>query len=130
MLALAALIDDPNIEIVRVKDRYFNPSEGGWTDAMLNVRIKSDPNGHVCEVQIVHEQMLTARKGLPGHDVYNCVRNAGELLGLLFPEKEQPQSKEELQEWLIEYHHKGDKFTRGHPNGWDVTKVTDMGPRI
>ena len=125
-LALAALIDDPNIEIVRVKDRYFNPSEGGWTDAMLNVRIKSDPNGHVCEVQIVHEQMLTARKGLPGHDVYNCVRNAGELLGLLFPEKEQPQSKEELQEWLIEYHHKGDKLTRGHPNGWDVTKVTDM----
>ena len=121
-LALAALVDDPKIKIVRVKDRYFNPSSGGWTDVLLNIRVGE----HVCEVQIVHEQMLAARTGLPGHDVYNCVRNASELLGLLFPEKEQPQTIEELQKWLIEYHHTGDKFTRGHPNEWDVSKVTNM----
>ena len=25
---------------------------------------------HVCELQVAHDMMLTARKGLPGHEVY------------------------------------------------------------
>ena len=32
------------------------------------------------QVQICHNSMLTARKGLPGHLVYGRVRNACELL--------------------------------------------------
>ena len=46
---------------------------------MINFVLVGQPQ-HVCEVQIVHAQMLTARKGLPGHVVYGCVRNGGELL--------------------------------------------------
>ena len=69
---------------------------------MINFYINDDPNKHICEVQLVHNMMMTARKGLPGHAVYNRVRNANEFL-LVLP-KEQPQDKEELQAWLIEYH--------------------------
>ena len=63
---------------------------------------------------------MTARKGLPGHAVYNRVRNASELL-LLIP-GDQPKDKKELQEWLIEYHKNGDIITHGHPNLWDVSR--------
>ena len=37
-------------------------------------------DGHICEIQVVHTMLLSARKTLPGHDVYNRVRNAMELL--------------------------------------------------
>ena len=34
----------------------------------------------VLQVQLAHQQLLVARKGLPGHLVYGWVRNAAELL--------------------------------------------------
>ncbi len=72
------------IEVVRIKDRFKTPSAGGWRDLMVNLvvlqgRGKSAVQ-HVCEVQVVHEMMLTARKGLPGHEIYRVVRNATELI--------------------------------------------------
>ena len=123
------------IVVTRVKDRFFKaPSAGGWRDCMINFYLKDDPNKHICELQLIHNQMMTARKGLPGHAVYNRVRNASELL-LLF-DVEKPKDKKELQDWLIEYHcgqgwqegqpKNGDKFARGHPNLWDVSLITDM----
>merc|ERR1712166_1083207 len=124
-----------DIVVARVKDRFFEaPSAGGWRDCMINFYVKSDVNKHICEVQVVHKTMMTARKGLPGHAVYNRVRNASELL-LAFP-KEQPKNRKELQVWLTEYHagkdwkvgdKNGDKFERGPPNLWDVSKVEDIG---
>ena len=45
---------------------------------MINYRLVGD--GHVCEVQICHNSLLVARKGLPGHLIYGRVRNATELL--------------------------------------------------
>ena len=59
------------IEIVRFKDRFTIPSAGGWRDLMVNI-VVLDSSGagsaarHVCELQVAHEMMLTARKGLPG----------------------------------------------------------------
>ena len=38
----------------------------------------------------------------------------------------QPKDTKELQQWLIDYHKNGDKTTRGHPNTWDVSLITDM----
>ena len=70
-----------DIVVTRVKDRFFEaPSAGGWRDCMINFYVKADSNQHICEIQLVHDQMMTARKGLPGHAVYNRVRNASELL--------------------------------------------------
>jgi surface protein len=115
----------PGIVVTRIKDRFLtSPSGGGWRDCMLNFYLKADSNQHVCEVQLVHGQMMTARKGLPGHAVYNRVRNADELVNQ-WMDKEQPQTKKETQEWLVGWQ-KGDKCARGPPNLWDVRKVTDM----
>ena len=68
------------IRLQRAKNRFLSPSLGGWRDVMVNFSFKGDPTKHICELQIVHKNMLTARKGLPGHSVYNRVRNAWELL--------------------------------------------------
>ena len=67
----------PNVEILRFKDRFREPS-GGWRDAMINYRVKG--SAHVCEVQIAHSAMLVARTQLGGHGSYDCERNARELL--------------------------------------------------
>ena len=65
---------------VMVVERRSAPGGGGWRDLMINLVIVGDERKHVCEIQIVHEMMLTARKALPGHAVYGRVRNAEELL--------------------------------------------------
>jgi len=76
-----ALYKSEDIVIVRVKDRFIEkPSAGGWRDLMLNIFFESDPNQHICEVQIVLEKMLVARKGLGGHEGYDKSRNALEIL--------------------------------------------------
>ncbi len=72
------------IQLVRMKERFFaEPSPGGWRDFMACFVIKGDGTRHVCELQIAHRELLSARKGLPGHAVYNRARNAGELLEML-----------------------------------------------
>ena len=69
------------VDIVRFKDRFTEPSAGGWSDLMINfVVVDAGRARHVCEVQIAHEMMLAARKGLPGHEIYAVVRNASELI--------------------------------------------------
>ena len=45
---------------------------------MINYTLAGD--AHCCEVQICHNSLLVARKGLPGHAIYGRVRNANELL--------------------------------------------------
>ena len=69
--------------VVRVKDRFKHPSGGGWRDVMINFYVVGDGAKHVCEVQLVHKSLLTARKGLPGHIIYGVVRNATEVLEFL-----------------------------------------------
>jgi hypothetical protein len=116
----------PDIVVTRIKDRFLtSPSGGGWRDCMLNFYLKEDSNQHVCEVQLVHEQMMTARMGLPGHAVYNRVRNADELVNQ-WMDGDAPQTKKELQKWIVEWLKEKNVITRGVPNSWDVRKVIDM----
>jgi len=76
-----AFINCEEIVVVRVKDRFVTKSSpGGWRDLMINFFFIDDPQQHVCEVQIVHKKMLVARQGLPGHAIYDRVRNASEIL--------------------------------------------------
>ena len=82
---LSNLHRSETIELVRMKDRFcVKASPGGWRDCMVCFVVKDDPNKHICEVQLVHHDLLTARKGLPGHSVYNRARNASELLECLW----------------------------------------------
>ncbi len=84
--ALSRLAADSEVEIVRIKERFIRePTSGGWRDCMINGRFGDSP--HVWEVQIVHRELLVARRGLPGHAIYNCVRVAIELLEKMGLEK-------------------------------------------
>ena len=77
----AQMLEVDSFEMVRVKERFFaSPSAGGWRDLMVNFLIVFRGKRQVCELQIVHETMLSARAGLPGHAIYNRVRNASELI--------------------------------------------------
>ena len=89
-------VQDGLIELLRLKQRYRNPSAGGWRDIMLNFAFAGSAGtplrlgdqgdahttGHVCELQIVHAKMLLLRAGAGGHADYNNCRAALELLEL------------------------------------------------
>ena len=66
--------------MVRVKDRFTSPSPGGWRDVMINYVVRDDPYQHICEMQVTHQKLVTQRKGLHAHAVYDRTRNAAELL--------------------------------------------------
>lgn len=65
------------ITLERSKNRFAVPSAGGWMDCLINLRM---PNGHVCEVQIVHRQLLTIRSELGAHASYATYRTGSEVL--------------------------------------------------
>ena len=110
--------------ITRVKDRFLGNPLMHWRDCIVNFYLKEDDNNkHICELQLVYNQMMTARKGLPGHAVYNRVRNASELLAAF--NKNKPDNRKMLKKWLIEWM-EGDETTYGNPSEWDVSLVTDM----
>jgi hypothetical protein len=53
----------PEIQIVRVKDRFERPTKGGWADIFINFVFAVDPNRHVHELQIQHRELVLVRKG-------------------------------------------------------------------
>jgi hypothetical protein len=67
------------VEIVRIKNRFKNPNGGGWRDCMLNIVCVKDPERIVCEVQIIHRNLMLARKGMAGHNDYTTYRSGVEL---------------------------------------------------
>jgi len=67
------------IQIVRMKERWSNPSDGGWRDLMLNLLV----DDVVFEVQIVLRSMLIARAALDAHQAYSEFRSFAEVFTLL-----------------------------------------------
>ena len=68
------------MRVVRIKDRFTNPTDAGWADTLVNLVFEDDGNGHVCEVQLVHNRMWTVRKEQGAHHGYAQARTAAELL--------------------------------------------------
>merc|ERR1712037_172679 len=68
------------IDVLRVKNRFAEPTSGGWADFMVSFRFRSDPNQHVCELQLCHKDMMTVRKQMGAHHEYAEFRSALELL--------------------------------------------------
>uniref|UniRef100_A0A7S4BPZ1 Uncharacterized protein n=1 Tax=Chrysotila carterae TaxID=13221 RepID=A0A7S4BPZ1_CHRCT len=67
--------------LVRCKNRFANPSSGGWMDCLINVEVAlSETDRFVCEVQLVHRQLLMVRAELGAHHAYGTYRAALELL--------------------------------------------------
>lgn len=81
--ALQAVLDEGKqgrIRILRIKMRFHEPSEGGWRDALVNFAFTDDPREHVCELQVIHEKMMTIRADMGAHHGYDKFRGAMELL--------------------------------------------------
>ncbi|KAH8068952.1 hypothetical protein JL720_12161 [Aureococcus anophagefferens] len=83
------VVMDQRIEIVRVKNRFIEPTSGGWADAMINFRfVSSDKRwthgagdvGHICELQLIHNDMLMVRKDWGAHESYSIFRTSIQLL--------------------------------------------------
>merc|ERR1719409_1531158 len=68
------------LDVLRVKNRFAEPTSGGWADFMVSFRFRSDPNQHVCELQLCHKDMMTVRKQMGAHHEYAEFRSALELL--------------------------------------------------
>ena len=77
---VAAMCEWSAVQIVRIKDRFHEPSAGGWRDCMINYVCRDDPYAHICELQVSHTAMVATREGMHAHAVYNHTRNAPELV--------------------------------------------------
>ena len=75
-----------SIVVVRMKDRFTrgNETSGGWRDVLFNIYMESDPNQHICEIQIHHQNMLTVRSELGGHYIYGIFRSLLEALEVVY----------------------------------------------
>mmetsp|Transcript_35615 Transcript_35615/g.107161 ORF Transcript_35615/g.107161 Transcript_35615/m.107161 type:complete len:428 (-) Transcript_35615:303-1586(-) len=69
-----------NIVILRIKDRFNEPNASGYADTMINFYFADDVNRHVCEIQLIHSQLMTIRKEQKSHNFNNRTRSAIELL--------------------------------------------------
>merc|ERR1712100_510309 len=65
---------------LRIKNRFLHPTSGGWADCLVNFVFNSDSNRHVCEVQLIHSEMMNARTECNAHAAYGRFRSAFELL--------------------------------------------------
>jgi hypothetical protein len=72
------------ILLLKVKDRYSDPTDGGWSDFLVMFMFPNGAGQFVpCEIQIMHEKLLAARKGLKAHEAYDGFRAACETLALI-----------------------------------------------
>jgi hypothetical protein len=69
--------------ICRAKNRFGNPTSGGWADFMVNFYFEEDGHKHICEVQLVHSQMFLMRQTMGAHATYGQFRGAKEILEIL-----------------------------------------------
>jgi hypothetical protein len=47
----------PEIQVVRMKNRFERPAKSGWADIFINFVFTGDPNRRVHELQIQHQNL-------------------------------------------------------------------------
>ena len=73
--------DKGQARLERSKDRFAQPSGGGWMGCLLNIGVNLGGDGWLIgEVQIVHRQLLVVRAELGAHHGYGIYRAALEML--------------------------------------------------
>jgi len=60
--AVKIILELPGVTVHRIKER-FGANYQYLGDCLLNISFEQDPNKHVCEIQIVHNKLMVARKG-------------------------------------------------------------------
>lgn len=76
-----------HIRILRVKNRFADPTLGGWRDVLLNAVFLQDAGLHIFELQLLHEKLALVRLEMGAHDDYDDVRAAKDILATLDTEK-------------------------------------------
>ena len=71
---------ETDVAVYQIKSRWEGESESGWRDVICMLGIKHGLSTVVCEVQIVLDTMVVARKGLKGHEAYGTFRSFYEML--------------------------------------------------
>ena len=64
-------------EVLRIKDRFYNPLDTGYRDFLTNVRM---PNGAVVELQVTTRAMFNAKEHGLGHDLYVADEEIGKAV--------------------------------------------------
>lgn len=78
--AVEMISEDPNVQVIEINDRFERPTAGGWADISMYVSwLSDDCKDVVAEIQLVHSEMMTARKGLKVNDSYDKGRFESEL---------------------------------------------------
>lgn len=96
------------IDFCRVKNRWEQPTDGGWRDLMINLVV----NSIVVEIQVVHSKLYVARDGLEGHSTYGDIRCFQELLAFTGNEDAIPAQKKRRagESYDIVFSHKSDQL--------------------
>lgn len=96
------------IDFCRVKNRWEQPTDGGWRDLMINLVV----NSIVVEIQVVHSKLYVARDGLEGHSTYGEIRCFQELLAFTGNEDAIPAQKKRRagESYDIVFSHKSDQL--------------------
>jgi len=81
-LALEEIDRCEDVQVVRVKNRFDDPPTTGWADCQIMLFFRDDTTRHICEIQLVHPQLMTVRKNMGAHAEYAQLRSAMELLHL------------------------------------------------
>jgi hypothetical protein len=77
---VAHVKDLPEIQVVRMKNRFEHPVKSGWADIFINFIFADDPNQHVHELQIQHQNLTHIRKKWGEDSHYAGLRVLAELL--------------------------------------------------
>ena len=78
---LELVVSSDDVSIVRIKNRFANPTTGGWADISMNLVFdKHDVTSHVVELQIAHKMFWLVREDFNEHDAYGAFRQAYEIL--------------------------------------------------
>ena len=75
--ALAKIDSSPDVKIVRIKDRFSKPAEGGYRDLLLNLKL---PSGFITELQLNLSQIIAIKK--QGHQIYKVMRELDEKVAI------------------------------------------------
>lgn len=80
--ALEFIESSETVDLIRIKVRFADheATAGGWRDILLNFVFKDDWAKHVCELQLVHANLLEVRQNMGAHHDYGIFRSALEIL--------------------------------------------------
>merc|ERR1712032_674579 len=70
---IRAVFECGKFQVIRVKDRFSNPTSGCWRDVLINARMVSDDGtiqSHIVEIQLHQKDLREERMNVGGHYIY------------------------------------------------------------